>query len=122
MSDALAHCAKIYVDKIESLSCTVRVFVVVARNSREGRSKEKKGEIQWPFPLSPEQEREEVFKKSTTFPSFPRGLGYLKKNKNISISTLTGIDFILNLCVCMYECLWVCLPHVYSVQRDQKGH
>lgn len=45
-------------------------------HEREGKQGKKKGEIQGPFPLSPEQEREEVFKKSTTFPSFPRGLGY----------------------------------------------
>lgn len=42
---------------------------------KEGRQ-EKKGEIQCPFPLTHEQEREEVFEKSTTTPSFPRGLGY----------------------------------------------
>lgn len=42
---------------------------------KEGRQ-ENKGEIQCPFPLTHEQEREEVFEKFTTTPSFPRGLGY----------------------------------------------
>lgn len=76
VSDALAHCAKIYVDKNESLSCTVRVFVVVVETREKEGRQENKGEIQCPFPLTHEQEREEVFEKSTTTPSFPRGLGY----------------------------------------------
>lgn len=91
-------------------------------HEREGRQGKKKEKYSAPFLCPMNRRGKKCLKSPQHFHLFPEAWGIKKKNKNISISTLTGIDFILNLCVCMYECLWVCLPHVYSVQRDQKGH
>lgn len=77
VSDALAHCAKIYVDKIESLSCTVRVFVVVARNSREGRKarKKKKEKYRAPFLCPLNRRGKKSLKSPQHFHLFPEAWG-----------------------------------------------